>query len=66
MIILSTPHDELRKELLTKDKGYKLSEVLERAREHEAIIASKGVLQNIGATQDAKVDVIRKTLFRYP
>ena len=61
MIKLSTPHDEFRKELQTKNKGFKLAHVLEKTREHKSIIASKGVLQNIGATQDAKVDTIRKT-----
>ena len=68
MIILSTPHDELRKELLTKDKGYKLTNVLEKAREHEAILASKGMLQNLGAeAQDesiSRVDIIRKQPFK--
>ncbi|ELU01792.1 hypothetical protein CAPTEDRAFT_207111, partial [Capitella teleta] len=37
MVILSRPHDEFRKELLTKAKGHPVSKVLERDREYQAM-----------------------------
>ena len=48
MVILSTPHEEFRKELFTKPKGTKINEVLERGREYEAIIASQESLKTMG------------------
>ena len=39
-IILSTPYEEFRKELLTYPKGYDISKVIEKCREYEAIKAS--------------------------
>ena len=40
LIILSTPYEEFRKELLTYPKGYNISKVIEKCREYEAIKAS--------------------------
>ena len=36
-IIVSTPYEELRNELLTKPKGHAISQIIERARAYEAI-----------------------------
>ncbi|XP_014667285.1 PREDICTED: uncharacterized protein LOC106808892 [Priapulus caudatus] len=44
MIILSTPFDDFRKELLTKVKGHEIRQVLERGRDYEAIQASQASL----------------------
>ena len=47
MVILSTPHEDFRKELLIKPKGHQISEVLERGREYEAILASQTSLKSM-------------------
>ena len=64
MVILSTPHEDLRKTLLTTEKGFKVSDVIEKAREYEAILASKDMLQAININKQEKenqtVDAIRK------
>ena len=67
MVILSTPHDEFCKELLTKPKGHPVNEVLERGREYEAIAAStislkKLSLQPTSSSQptNSNIDAIRK------
>ena len=64
MVILSTPHEDLRKTLLTTEKGFKVSDLIEKAREYEAILASKDMLQAININKQEKenqtVDAIRK------
>lgn len=67
MVILSTPHDEFRKELLTKVKGHPVSEVLERGREYEAIAASTVSLKSMSLhptptaqSTNTSVDAIRR------
>lgn len=63
MIILSTPHEDFRKELLTKPKGYSITNVIERGREFEAILASQASLKSMHEQpppQDHKVDAIRR------
>ncbi len=46
-IILSTPYEDFRKELLTQSKGYAITKVIERAREFEAIQSSIASLTGI-------------------
>jgi hypothetical protein len=65
MIILSTPFDEFRKELLTKAKKHPITTVLERAAEYEAILASQTSLRSLhspasAASSSASVDHIRQ------
>lgn len=61
-VILSTPHVDLRKALLTTDEGFAVSDVIKMARQHEAILASQASLQNlnIGTTEPMNVDAIYK------
>ena len=69
MIILCTPFEDFRKELLTKAKGHAVGAVLERGREYEAVAASTASLRsmNIQNTEAANpntnhhIDAIRKS-----
>ena len=70
MVITSTPIEEFRKELLTKPKGTKINTIIERGREHEAIITSQASLkamnQNTTTSEHelldtAKVDALKRT-----
>ena len=70
MVITSTPIEEFRKELLTKPKGTKINTIIERGREHEAIITSQASLkamnQNTATSEHelsdtAKVDALKRT-----
>ena len=57
MVISSTPNDDFRKELLTKPKEYKVSELIEKGREFEAISASQMTIRKIfGGKAQAYVD----------
>lgn len=47
MVILSTPFDDFRKELLVKAKNHPVTDVLERGREYEAILASQSSLKSM-------------------
>ena len=69
MVITSTQNEEFRKELLTKPKGTKINTIIERGREHEAIIASQASLkamnQNTATAEHepsdtAKVDALKR------
>lgn len=55
MLILSTPHEDFRKELLTKPKGCSIHEVIERGREFEAIIASQASLKTMNQQPHSEV-----------
>ena len=63
MVILSTPHEEIRKELLIKPYGYKVSDLLERAREVEAILTSQASLLSMknNVTPIQKIDALRES-----
>ena len=63
MIILSTPFEEFRKELLTKPKGFEIKTVLERGLEHEAIQASQDSLKcmSIASGTSNNIDSINKS-----
>ena len=63
MVILSTPHEEIRKELLVKPYGYKVSDLLERAREVEAILTSQASLLSMknNVTPIQKIDALRES-----
>ena len=60
MVILSTPIDDLRKELLSKDENFTIKETIELGRQYEAIIASQTSLQSMSASGTAKVDHIKQ------
>ena len=62
MIIISTPFDEIRKELLAKPKGYGITTVLARGREYEALQASEISLKSMyqATASPPSVDAIRK------
>ena len=61
-IILSTPYEDFRKELLTKPKGYSITQVIERAREYEAIKASMASLTGIKSPVNTyTINAIKKT-----
>ena len=47
LIIASTPHDGLRKELLGKPNGHPLNDALKEARKYEAIEAGKDKIQKL-------------------
>ena len=47
MIILSTPFEDLRKELLAKPKGHSITDVLQKGREYEAIKTSQATLKTL-------------------
>lgn len=62
MTILSTPHVDFRKELLTKPKEHKIAQVIERGREYEAISASQFTIKNLcGEKESSSIDVVKKT-----
>jgi len=50
-IVISTPYDEFRRELLAKAKGHPIASVIDRGREFEAIAASKASLQSMETTE---------------
>lgn len=60
MVILSTPYEDFRKELLTKPKGHEISIVLERGREYEAIAASTASLKTLSGNTATNMDAIRR------
>ena len=59
MVILSTPYDDLRKELLGKAKEYTIARAIERGREFEAIAASQQSIKHL-YNKESNVDAIRK------
>ena len=63
-IILSTPIDDYRKELLTYEKGYAITDVIEKGQEFEAVIAAQSSLREMSLSKPApnttQVDVINK------
>ncbi len=62
MIILSTPFEDLRKDLLAKPKGFAIADVLAKGREYEALQASEASLKSMNATAAAtNVDAVHKT-----
>ena len=60
MVILSTPFDDLRKELLAKPKGHPITDVLNKGREYEAIQASQASLKTLGAAATTNIDAVYK------
>jgi hypothetical protein len=50
MVILSTPFDEFRKELLSKPAGTPISDIIERGRDYEAILASQDSINTLRGT----------------
>ena len=50
MVILSTPFDEFRKELLTKAAGTPIKDIIERGRDYEAISASQASINTMRGT----------------
>ena len=68
MIVLSTPFEEFRRELLTKAKGHTLTDVLQRGRDYEAVQASQASLQAMSIGQSAgNVDALgKKTSHKKP
>lgn len=64
MIILSTPIDDFRKELLTKPKAHPMTQVLEKGREFEAVIAAQTSLRGMSMSKPnppTNVDAIMKS-----
>ena len=62
MMILSTPFEEFRKELLAKPKGHQVSAVLAKGREYEAIQASEILLKSMYAHPvTSSIDAVSKT-----
>jgi hypothetical protein len=58
MLILSTPNDDFRKDLLSKPKDYKITDAIETGKEYEAIDASQISLKNLqGSTTN--VDALK-------
>ena len=53
MLILSTPHEDFRKDLLTKPKKFPIAEALEKGAEYEAIMASQTSLHNLCTSYQA-------------
>ena len=51
LIIASTPHDGLRKELLGKAKGHPLNDALQEARKYEALEAGKQKIEKLSTTE---------------
>jgi hypothetical protein len=47
MLILSTPNNDFRKDLLSKPKDYKITDAIETGKEYEAIDASRISLKNL-------------------
>ena len=62
MIILSTPFEDLRKELLAMPKGFSVGEVLSRGKEYEALQASQASLKSMSeATAATNIDAVKTT-----
>ena len=59
MVTLSTPHEAFRKDILTKDKGTGMDEILQLGRQYEAIIASNVSLQSLNLSSP-NVDAIQR------
>ena len=58
LIIVSTPHDSFRKELLGKARGTSINDVLTEGRKHEALAAGNQQLSHLTPSQP--VDYFRK------
>ena len=62
MVILATPHEDFRRELLSKPKHYSITDVLAKGQEYEAIQAYQASLTSLGVTSAAtNIDAIRST-----
>ena len=62
MVIISTPFEEICKELLRKPKRHSITDVLTRGREYEAIQASQASLKSMeAAIPAASVDAMQKS-----
>ena len=61
MIIVSTPVEDLCKELLSKPKGYLVNDVIERGYENEVIHASQTSLRNMSARLATTVNVVTRS-----
>ena len=59
-IILSTPFEDFRKDLLTKPKEHPIKDVIEKGREHEAVLASQASLNMMKGTQPTSVYAVYK------
>ena len=53
MLILSTPHEDFCKDLLTKPKKFPIAEAREKGAEYEAVMASQTALRNICTSHQA-------------
>ena len=51
LIIASTPYDNLRRDLLGREKGYALADALSEGRRYEALSAGSHQAQNLGQTE---------------
>ena len=57
-LIISTPFEDFRKELLGKSKDYKIKAAIEKGREYEAILASQ---ESIKMLYKSNIDVLKKS-----
>jgi len=46
-IIASTPHEEFRRDLIGKEKGYAIAQILKEGRKFEAMMADRDQLQQM-------------------
>ena len=47
LIIASTPHEEFRRDLIGKEKGYAIAQILKEGRKFEAMMADRDQLQQM-------------------
>ena len=47
LIIASTPHEEFRRDLIGKEKGYGIAQILKEGRKFEAMMADRDQLQHM-------------------
>ena len=66
LVIAGTPHEEFRKELLPKPKGFALKNMLELGRRYEAIAKGAEQLKQLGLTErrDDDVDAVHQRKFK--
>ena len=63
-LVLSTPTEDFRKDLLSKPKGFPIADVVSMGRQYEAIAASQATLQGLSrpnASTPLNVDAVRKS-----
>ena len=61
IIIVSTPIEDLCKELLSKPKGYLVNDVIERGHENDVVQASQTSLRNMSAPLATNVNVVTRS-----